>query len=80
MPDSGASVRYTSVHAFKGLEAPAIILTDIENVDDEQSKALLYVGMSRARVRLHVFMHERLRSRYDSMVDAGLKAALKGNF
>jgi len=79
MPEGGASVRYASVHAFKGLEAPAIILTDIEGVDDEQAKALLYVGMSRARVRLHVLMHERLRSRYDAMVDAGLKAALKRN-
>lgn len=77
MPEGGASVRYASIHAFKGLEAPAIILTDIEGIDDEQAKALLYVGMSRARVRLHVLMHERLRSGYDAMVDAGLKAALK---
>jgi hypothetical protein len=33
--------------------------------------------MSRARIRLHVLMHERLRSSYDSMLDAGLKAALR---
>lgn len=80
IPAGGVSVRYASVHAFKGLEAPAIILTDIEGIDDEQAKALLYVGMSRARVRLHVLMHERLRSGYDAMVDAGLKAALKRNY
>lgn len=78
-PEGRATVRYASVHAFKGLEAPAIILTDIEGVDDDQAKALLYVGMSRARVRLHVLMQERLRSGYDAMVDAGLKAALKRN-
>jgi hypothetical protein len=80
IPAGGVSVRYASVHAFKGLEAPAIILTDIVGIDDEQAKALLYVGMSRARVRLHVLMHERLRAGYDAMVDAGLKAALKRNF
>jgi hypothetical protein len=74
--ESGASVRYSSVHAFKGLEAPAIVLTDIESIDDVQAKALLYVGMSRARVRLYVLMNERLRSSYDSMLTAGLKAAL----
>jgi len=74
--EGGASIRYSSVHAFKGLEAPAVVLTDIEGIDDEQAKALLYVGMSRARVRLHFLMHERLRSRYGAMVDAGLKAAL----
>ena len=76
-PGDGASIRYSSVHAFKGLEAAAVVLTDIEGIEDDQAKALLYVGMSRARIRLHVLMHERLRSSYDSMLDAGLKAALR---
>ena len=76
-PVDGASIRYSSVHAFKGLEAAAVVLTDIEGIEDDQAKALLYVGMSRARIRLHVLMHERLRSSYDSMLDAGLKAALR---
>lgn len=75
-PAEGVSIRYASVHAFKGLEAPAIVLTDIEGIGDEQAKALLYVGMSRARVALHVLMNERLRSSYDEMLTAGLKAAL----
>ena len=75
--EGGTSIRYSSVHAFKGLEAAAVVLTDIENIDDEQAKALLYVGMSRARVSLHVFMNERLRSSYDSMINFGLKAALR---
>lgn len=76
-PCDGTSIRYSSVHAFKGLEAAAVVLTDIEGIEDDQAKALLYVGMSRARIRLHVLMHERLRSSYDSMLDAGLKAALR---
>jgi superfamily I DNA/RNA helicase len=76
LPVGEAVVRYSSVHAFKGLESPAIILTDIENINDDQAKALLYVGMSRARVRLHVLINERLRSSYDAMLTAGLKAAL----
>ncbi len=74
---TGAAIRYSSVHAFKGLEAAAVVLTDIEGIDDEQAKALLYVGMSRARIRLHVLMNERLRVSYDAMLDAGLKAALR---
>lgn len=79
-PGDGAAIRYSSVHAFKGLEAAAVVLTDIEAIEDDQAKALLYVGMSRARIRLHVLMHERLRSSYDSMLDAGLKAALRRSF
>jgi len=76
-PGDSNSIRYSSVHAFKGLEASAILLTDIEGIEDDQAKALLYVGMSRARIRLHVMMHERLRSSYDAMLNAGLKAALR---
>lgn len=74
--EDGVSIRYASVHAFKGLEAPAVVLTDIDGIGDEQAKSLLYVGMSRARVRLHIQMNERLRSSYDAMLTVGLKAAL----
>ncbi len=76
-PSDGPSIRYSSIHAFKGLEAAAVVLTDIEGIEDDQAKALLYVGMSRARIQLHFLMHERLRSSYDAMLDAGLKAALR---
>ena len=77
--DLGA-VRYASIHSFKGLEAAAVVLTDIEQIADDQAKALLYVGMSRARIQLHVLISERLRGAYDALLDAGLRAALrKGN-
>lgn len=64
-------VRYASVHAFKGLEAPAIIVTDIMQLN-EQARALLYVGMSRARIRLILLMHESCRREYDRMLEVGL--------
>ena len=67
----GRGIRYASVHAFKGLEAPAIIVTDIMRLD-EQARALLYVGMSRARIRLILLMHESCRKEYDRMLEAGL--------
>lgn len=69
-------VRYATVHAFKGLEAPAIIVTDIDRLD-ALSKALLYVGMSRARVRLILLMHESCRRSYDQMLEAGLAVSLE---
>ena len=74
--DNDRVVRYASIYSFKGMESPAVVLTDVENIDDEQSKALLYVGMSRARIQLYVVMKDRLRSAYDILLDEGLKAAL----
>lgn len=74
--DSGV-IRYASVHAFKGLESAAIVLTDVERIDGDQAKALLYIGMSRARVQLFILMNERARPTYGALLDAGLKAALR---
>jgi DNA replication protein DnaC len=42
------SLQYTSIHKFKGLEAPIIILVDFDEIESEQSKKLLYAGASRA--------------------------------
>ncbi|MEN5067371.1 nuclease-related domain-containing DEAD/DEAH box helicase [Achromobacter aegrifaciens] len=72
------SIRYGSVHAYKGMEAPAVILTDIEELDGEQAAALLYVGMTRARLALHLLMSDRLRSTYGQLVTQGLMAQREG--
>lgn len=65
-------IKFTSIHSFKGLEAPAILLTDIDSLESESSKALLYVGMSRARISLTIFFAETCRSQYDKLLDQGL--------
>ena len=67
------TIPFASIHAFKGLEAAAVIITDIESLDDERSRALLYVGMSRARIRLYMLMHECCRHSYDRILDSGLE-------
>jgi len=69
----GQTIPFTSIHAFKGLEAPAVIITDIDSLNDERARSLLYVGMSRARIRLFMLMHESCRASYDRILDAGLE-------
>jgi len=46
-------IRWGTVHEFKGLEAPAVILTDVD-LSKEHHRDLLYVGASRATDRLVV--------------------------
>jgi superfamily I DNA/RNA helicase len=46
----GSAVLVSTVHRFKGLERPVVILVDIEGLDDE----LMYVGLTRARTHLVV--------------------------
>ncbi len=51
--DDSTRIRWGSIHEFKGLEAPAVILTDVDP-SKEYHRDLLYVGASRATDRLVV--------------------------
>lgn len=50
---SGKKIRFATCRTFKGLESDVVILVDMDNslfeLDNEQ---LMYVGSSRARLRL----------------------------
>lgn len=46
-------VRYSTIHAFKGLEAPAVVVTDLDAAaTTDNFDSLLYVGLTRATDRL----------------------------
>jgi hypothetical protein len=75
---NNASFGFTTIQAFKGMEAPAVILTDIEKITGEKAEALLYVGMSRARLRLIMLMHENCRAQYMNAVQVGFMSRTKG--
>lgn len=55
---STSQVRYTTIQSFKGLDAPAIVITDIERVDGEIFSSLFYVATTRALDRLYIIAHE----------------------
>jgi hypothetical protein len=69
---------YATIQAFKGLEAPAVILTDIEELEGYYAQAMLYIGMSRARINLVLIMHEKCRKKYLEINEQGLKIILGG--
>ncbi|HMK91458.1 MAG TPA: ATP-binding domain-containing protein, partial [Thermoleophilia bacterium] len=55
--------RFTSIYRFKGLESPAVVITDLEDLDSPAACSLLYVGCTRALQRLTLLAHESLRGR-----------------
>ncbi len=50
-PRPKGQLAYSTIHAFKGLEAPAVIITDMDR-NVPRYDALLYVGLTRATDRL----------------------------
>ena len=47
-------VRWGTIHEFKGMEAPAVILTDISGQRSDRMLDLIYAGATRATDRLVV--------------------------
>lgn len=56
----GGEVFCSTIHSFKGLESPVVILTEIEPYAARDSDLLLYVGCSRACNHLIVIASTRL--------------------
>ncbi len=50
-----------TVSSFKGLENDFIILTDVDELTPDWWRGVAYVGMSRARIGLYVFINEKLK-------------------
>ncbi len=51
-----------SVSSFKGLENDFIILTDVDELTPDWWRGVAYVGMSRARIGLFVFINQKLEA------------------
>lgn len=49
-------LQYATIHAYKGLEAPAVILTDLDRDLVPNFESVLYVGLTRATDRLYGVM------------------------
>ncbi|RIK37455.1 MAG: nuclease, partial [Chloroflexi bacterium] len=57
----GGQVGYCSIHAFKGLEAPAVVVTDLDYPTNRAFHPLVYVAVTRARHRLTLLASESAR-------------------
>lgn len=54
-------IRYSTIHSFKGLEAPVILITDINSVKTRKEEMLLYIGLTRSTDRVYVFIDEKAK-------------------
>ena len=70
--DDGTCVRWGTIQTFKGLDSAAVVITDLRELRGERAEALLYVAMSRARLKLVMLLHEECRSTYRTILEEGL--------
>lgn len=53
-------IKFSTIKGFKGLESKVVILCDVDSVDDEKSRRLNYVAISRAKTLLYVLYNYKL--------------------
>jgi DNA helicase IV len=55
---------YCSMRRAKGLEAPAVVLTDVSDISTEENRRVVYVGASRAVDRLVILANQSQREHF----------------
>lgn len=64
-PPRPGQLRYSTIHGFKGLDAPAVVVTDLDATTTPNFEALLYIGLTRATDRLFALIDtQTLRAVY----------------
>lgn len=66
-PGSG-KIAFTSVHAFKGLEAPCIVLTDVDTISSPYAISLFYVAVTRTLQRLIILASESVKGQLNDVL------------
>lgn len=55
-------IPFCTVHSFKGLENNIIIIPSITQISSDQTKLLLYIGLTRTKVRTIIYFHQSIKS------------------
>ena len=73
-------IRWTTIHAFKGLESPVVIVTDVNEIVGPRAQSLFYVAVTRATDRLVILAATGVRKQLvDSLVQVGRVAAAQSS-
>jgi hypothetical protein len=75
-PSRANDVRFESVHRFKGLEAPVVVLCEMEDLHAPARRSVWYTGLSRAQIGLVVLLRDEDDTLQGCDIDSALEAVL----
>ena len=61
---TGDEIVFSTVSSFKGLEAEVVLLVDVDDLSSADGLVSVYVGASRARLALYVFISDQVRDEF----------------
>jgi hypothetical protein len=69
--DTAPKIGTSTIHAFKGLEAAAVIVTDVTDLDNLHNRQLLYIAATRATDRLAFCVAQQAIPQLQSLIIGG---------
>lgn len=76
--DDAEAVMFATVASFKGLESDVVLLIDVDDLNSNEGLAAVYVGASRARVALYVFVATSEKERFRDLAKEFGRALAEG--
>jgi hypothetical protein len=76
---SSSQVTFSTVSSFKGLEAEVVLLSDVDDLSSADGLMSVYVGASRARVALYVFISDQVRDQFKEHALVFGRQAMQGS-
>lgn len=70
------ALRFSTIHAFKGMESQVVIVFDIDSIESDQSQSLLYIAMSRAKSLLIMILNERVEQTINNRMRIAIEKGL----
>jgi superfamily I DNA/RNA helicase len=64
---SDGSVGFSTIHSYKGLENKYIFIVDLDDLESDRIRELLYVGMTRAKLGLFLFIKSDLKETWSEI-------------
>ena len=73
--DPSGYLSYATIHAFKGMEAQIVLVTDLDRINGDEDLALLYVALSRAVHKVVLFISESLKEKLSNLIFSSEKGS-----
>lgn len=64
------SLKFSTVHSFKGLEADIIIYVDVDCFESSKDRMINYTAISRAKSLLYIFYNEKAEDELNKMISS----------
>lgn len=59
---------FSTIHSYKGLENSFVIATEFEELESDHSTSLLYVAISRAKLKFHLVLDKGLENTFNQLL------------